>query len=124
MTQRRCRHIFRHQRDRAKKVGAALDYDLAALRNHVREALKSACPYCGEAMRPTSFGLDHGTPTSRGGAHSRSNLVVCCKACNERKGALTEDEFRLLLMCLGALPDEARRDVLARLRAGGRRMRG
>jgi hypothetical protein len=71
-------------------------------------------------LTPEGFGLDHATPTSRGGGWGLSNLRVVCMRCNETKGALTEDELTALLALLARWPDEARRGTLARLRAGGR----
>jgi 5-methylcytosine-specific restriction endonuclease McrA len=37
---------------------------------------------------------DHLTPVSRGGANLISNIVPACIACNQRKGDMTEAEFR------------------------------
>lgn len=39
---------------------------------------------------------EHVLPTSRGGAHHKSNFVPACGGCNYIKGAFTIDEFRLL----------------------------
>lgn len=46
------------------------------------------CAYCGR--RATT--VDHIFPKSRGGSHDPSNLVACCKKCNERKNNRTPDE--------------------------------
>ena len=43
------------------------------------------CPYCGERMLPRDKTLDHMQPVSRGGKHSITNVVVCCRSCNSRK---------------------------------------
>ena len=37
---------------------------------------------------------DHLTPTARGGRDSIDNIVPACIACNQRKGVMTEQEFR------------------------------
>jgi 5-methylcytosine-specific restriction endonuclease McrA len=37
---------------------------------------------------------DHLTPVSRGGSNLISNIVPACIDCNQRKGAMTEPEFR------------------------------
>ena len=50
----------------------------------------SYCFYCGGSKELT---WDHKTPRSRGGINHRSNLVRCCYQCNQRKGAMTVDEF-------------------------------
>jgi len=79
-----------------------------------------ARPSCRGPLTARNFGLDHATPTSRGGGWGLDDLRVTCLRCNEIKGALTEDEFESLLALLATWPDEARRGTLARLRAGGR----
>ena len=46
------------------------------------------CAYCGR--RATT--VDHVFPKSRGGSHDPSNLVACCKKCNEIKNNRTPAE--------------------------------
>lgn len=46
------------------------------------------CRYCDQPGDT----LDHVLPVSRGGGNSPENLVVACKPCNLRKGALTPAE--------------------------------
>jgi hypothetical protein len=65
--------------------------------------------------------LDHKTPTGRGGKHALGNLCVCCPACQQRKGALSAEEFKALLALIASWPPRAGNDLLARLRAGGKR---
>jgi 5-methylcytosine-specific restriction endonuclease McrA len=43
------------------------------------------CPYCAQPMRPRDKSLDHMEPLSRGGWHSATNVLVCCRRCNVRK---------------------------------------
>jgi 5-methylcytosine-specific restriction endonuclease McrA len=56
------------------------------------------CAYCGiwtqkkespldEGMGRPDFTVDHIVPLARGGGNAFSNLVACCKPCNEMKGA-------------------------------------
>jgi 5-methylcytosine-specific restriction endonuclease McrA len=47
-----------------------------------------SCPYCGVDLTAGNKSLDHIVPLSRGGAHSRRNVVICCWECNQRKQAL------------------------------------
>ncbi|MBX7127387.1 MAG: HNH endonuclease [Cyclobacteriaceae bacterium] len=47
------------------------------------------CQYCGTRRELT---LDHVVPSSRGGAHTWTNLVTACKRCNARKGDYTPEE--------------------------------
>lgn len=49
------------------------------------------CAYCGSTDR---IELEHMTPLSRGGQHTKSNIVPACFSCNRSKGAMTADEFR------------------------------
>ena len=55
------------------------------------------CHYCQKRLTPDNFVLDHKVPltklTSRKEMMDESNLVVCCRECNVRKGSLDYDEF-------------------------------
>lgn len=51
------------------------------------------CPYCRKAMDPREKTLDHVIPVSRGGAHSITNVTVCCRQCNTVKHARTPEEM-------------------------------
>jgi 5-methylcytosine-specific restriction endonuclease McrA len=51
-----------------------------------------ACVYCGAPVSVSTLtshpiGFDHVIPRVKGGCHTASNLVVCCRPCNARKGA-------------------------------------
>jgi len=63
------------------------------------------CFYCGvETHRlgkglsrsPTLATLDHVVPRSMDGPLTRENLVLCCQACNNRRGVMEADAFRAL----------------------------
>lgn len=46
------------------------------------------CIYCQKSLkrcRPKYRTLDHVVPTLLGGSNHESNLVTCCKSCNDRK---------------------------------------
>jgi 5-methylcytosine-specific restriction endonuclease McrA len=45
------------------------------------------CPYCGEPMKTSTLNLDHIVPLSKGGAHSKDNVIACCESCNSKKGS-------------------------------------
>lgn len=58
----------------------------------IYQAHNGLCAYCGgkvngrfEPLAP--HGFDHVVPYSKGGKHTASNLVVCCRRCNLRKGS-------------------------------------
>jgi 5-methylcytosine-specific restriction endonuclease McrA len=117
---RRCRAALREQRRRSRTDHQpALGYTLADLERLARS--QSCCSYCGVPLDAGTFAFDHRVPTSRGGRHAVWNLAVCCQVCNERKGCLTEGEYRQLLALLRTWHPKAGSDVLARLRSGGRR---
>jgi 5-methylcytosine-specific restriction endonuclease McrA len=48
------------------------------------------CAYCKRDLsqvKPKLRTLDHLTPVSDGGTNDETNLVTCCKRCNDSKGA-------------------------------------
>jgi 5-methylcytosine-specific restriction endonuclease McrA len=70
---------------------------------------KFRCQYCGIKVKSfhkalgrnllrEDLTLDHIHPQSRGGETKPSNLVTCCKPCNQIKGALTPEEARMPLL--------------------------
>ena len=66
----------------------------------LRRFLGKPCPYCGICMnREKGFhcadapSRDHRIPISRGGRDLAKNIVICCRRCNENKGALDPEEY-------------------------------
>lgn len=46
-----------------------------------------ACVYCGATVEEgATLTLDHVVPHSRGGSNDATNLVTCCKRCNDSRG--------------------------------------
>jgi len=117
---RRTSNIYHSQKRRAKAAGIQIDYTLDGLRDIIQAAMGEPCPYCGEVLKPSNISVDHRTPTSRTGPHTIANTVVCCEACNQRKGPLTEEEYTEMLALILEWPQPARQSVLTRLRAGGK----
>lgn len=56
-------------------------------------AVDPRCLYCGKALRRGRATLDHLVPLVRGGRHTRDNLVLSCRSCNEAKRDRTLDEW-------------------------------
>lgn len=108
---------------RAANHGRTLAWSLAELREHVERGIRHGCPYCGCQLNGAMFHGDHAMPISRGGSFDLDNLAICCKDCNDLKGPLTGAEFLGLLALVSEWPDEARRNLLTRLRAAGGRYR-
>lgn len=46
---------------------------------------RGICYYCERKFPSHQLTMDHIVPLARGGASSRGNIVVCCKACNREK---------------------------------------
>ena len=82
-------------------------------RDAVRASYAFACGYCGvsETFSGGALTVDHFQPVSRGGADEASNLVACCHACNEFKGAYwptSVEEYALLHPGEGKAPEHLR----------------
>jgi 5-methylcytosine-specific restriction endonuclease McrA len=71
---------------RAAPVNDLSDADWASL----LEEFGGRCAYCG---RDGAMEQDHVWPLSRGGSHTRSNVVPACRPCNASKGARTLGEW-------------------------------
>lgn len=52
------------------------------------------CVYCGATEKRLT--MDHLMPISRGGEHTKDNVVPACANCNSRKHDKTPEEFRSL----------------------------
>ncbi len=60
---------------------------------------KYTCQYCGKSLRnPKDRTIDHIIPRSRGGKTVWTNVVLCCKKCNLKKGNRTPEEAGLKLL--------------------------
>jgi len=58
------------------------------------EEFDNACAYC--SARGVKLEVEHMTPLSRGGQHTKGNIVPACEACNDRKYTRTLFEFAAL----------------------------
>lgn len=58
---------------------------------------KGRCQYCGRQPAPDDITMDHIHPKSKGGQSTFENCVLCCTACNLKKGnrSLAEAGMRL-----------------------------
>lgn len=59
------------------------------MREVVRQRFNNQCGYCGVSEDDVGARLtiDHFQPLSRGGMDEQTNLIYCCHACNDFKGA-------------------------------------
>lgn len=53
------------------------------------------CPYCLEEYPLSKATVEHLVPRSRGGTSDPANIVYCCKFCNNQKGSLTPEEYKI-----------------------------
>ena len=123
---RRTRTLFHHHKARAAKYGYALPYTLEQLRRWL-PSLPCPCEYCEALLTEGTFGLDHDWAVGRrvdSATWALSNLVVCCDRCNQCKDRLTANEFAALMDVVLRLAPQAQTNVLARLKAGARRVAG
>lgn len=66
------------------------------------------CYYCGCHLSRKNNTIDHMRPLSRGGSDHPRNKVRCCRPCNQHKGCLTAEEWRLVLALRRGVIDKAR----------------
>ena len=52
------------------------------------------CFYCFAPLTLAEATKEHMQPLSRGGADTIGNIVPACRPCNDRKGDMTDEEFR------------------------------
>lgn len=57
------------------------------------QTVKFVCPYCLKEKPLSDATKDHKNPYSRFHDNSPENIVLCCRECNNEKGALTVAEY-------------------------------
>jgi 5-methylcytosine-specific restriction endonuclease McrA len=83
-----------HHTRRSARVRATNDH---TIKDWLRQSMlrtTERCAYCQRAMPYSHRVIDHVIPLALGGAHSVRNIVVCCWACNVRKGAKLPAQWR------------------------------
>lgn len=82
----------------------------AALMGRVKSRDRGMCRYCGIVVDwhnrrgPIGGTYDHVIPISQGGDSGYSNVVVCCRSCNSKKGDRTPAQSGMNLLESGILP--------------------
>lgn len=51
----------------------------------IKQNFGHACAYCGKVLERLE--MDHVIPLSKGGTHTKENIVPACRKCNAKKGA-------------------------------------
>ena len=54
---------------------------------------KNICYYCERYFHARQLTMDHVIPLAKGGLSKKSNLVPCCKSCNNQKKNLLPTEW-------------------------------
>jgi hypothetical protein len=65
----------------------------AEVRIRVYKRDRFRCTYCGVAGTDAELEVDHIVPVAGGGSHHISNLTTACRACNQKKGSRTVEQF-------------------------------
>ena len=73
-----------------------LENEKARIR-HMRKQATFCCFYCGKELSRKKKTRDHKQPKSRNGSGGNGNIVDACRKCNQLKGCLTLEEFRLVV---------------------------
>ncbi len=67
---------------------------------------KGLCYYCGNRVSPKDLTMDHVVPIIRGGKSTKSNIVACCKECNNKKKYMLPFEWEEYLTKLNSFDPE------------------
>ena len=68
----------------ARMKGAPVRDLTRAKWEEIKAAHNWLCVYCGS--KPAQLTMDHVIPLSKGGSHTKGNIVPACKSCNSSKG--------------------------------------
>lgn len=80
--------------DRVAKKGKTFPCN----RNNVFIRDHGTCQYCQKKLTKGTSTLDHVVPRSKGGGLTWDNIVLCCMACNQKKGSKTLDQVGMKLI--------------------------
>lgn len=85
--------LYWHRHDNRKRENTPEDELLTKQEwEQILEQYHYSCAYCGAVGIPLT--IDHVIPVSRGGKHSKDNVVPACEHCNKSKSAKTPTEWR------------------------------
>ena len=80
-----------------KTIVKYFDFQLSPNRTNVIWRDNNACQYCSKKMQSSDLTMDHVLPKSCGGENTWTNLVTCCKKCNQKKRDRTPKEAGMKL---------------------------
>ena len=91
-----------------------MDFFDPSWRKLILEREERCCFYTLEQLDESNFVIDHVVPRSQGGDNSYKNVVACSRSANNRKRAMSAEDFLLQLWRDGSLSDS---DLPGRLKA-------
>ncbi len=74
----------REEKRRARKLNAPLNDLTKKQWEAILTTYNHRCAYCKQPYQRLE--MDHVIPLSKGGSHTKSNVVPACRSCNARKG--------------------------------------
>lgn len=102
------------------RPGLPLPFGLKEFENWLDSIFRQGiakCFYCDWPISLEIAHFDHRMPVAQGGSLELWNLVPTCAACNQLKGALSEDAFLELKVLLARLTPEDAADIRGRLQS-------
>ena len=85
---------------RSKEYEVEFNVTLSEIRNLTLSQYGNPCRYCNNKMDVRNMVCDHIYPLSMGGDSILSNLQMICNSCNTKKGPLTHQMYKELLLFL------------------------
>ncbi len=70
----------------------------AITKNKLFRRDRGVCAYCSDHVSEPDAEAEHIVPASKGGAYSWMNLVISCRACNQKKGNRTPEKAGMSLI--------------------------
>jgi 5-methylcytosine-specific restriction endonuclease McrA len=86
----RCKRIASEAKRKSLKYSNSTPIQIKEAKDFIIESRKipiHACPYCSKVFITSEMQFDHIHPISKGGSHSRENLIISCASCNSSKKA-------------------------------------
>lgn len=84
-------HKQKSHKYRARKMNAPInDFDKSMIKE-VMKYFENRCGYCGVKLK--DYHIEHVIPLSRGGSHTKSNIIVSCPSCNYDKNTKRLEEW-------------------------------
>jgi hypothetical protein len=100
---------------RSKDYEVEFEITLIEIRNMLYDSYGKTCRYCANRLDVTNMVCDHIQPISSGGPSVPENLQMICKRCNTRKGPLSHDSYKKLIVWLEKQSRDTRNYILRKL---------